>query len=147
MTSKQIMAYGGTVEQSVDGVTWVEIPECKGLAVPTVESEFLEATSLDSPGRAREYVKGMTDGGTISLSAGYTSAGYAQQIAAQARDEPTYYRTTMAPAFDQATGDVFQFRGWPTPQVEANDVGALVGMTIAIRVTGAITWTAGTAEA
>ena len=142
--SNQIIAYGATVERSTDGTTWTEIPECKGVAVPVVETEYLDATSLDSPNGFREYVKGMKDAGVISVPAGYTSAGYTQQLADQAAANSIYYRTTMKPAPDQSTGDVFEFRGFPTPQLEAGDVGELVMMTISIRTTGDVEWTAGT---
>lgn len=145
--SNQIIAYGALVERSLDGTTFTEIPECKGVAVPVVETEYLDATSLDSPNGFREYVKGMKDAGVISVPCGYTAAGYEQQIADQATSAPIYYRTTMKPAPNQSTGDVFTFRGFPTPTVEAGDVGELVAMTISIRTTGDVTWTKGTAAA
>lgn len=145
--SNQIIAYGALVERSLDGTTFTEIPECKGVAVPVVETEYLDATSLDSPNGFREYVKGMKDAGVISVPCGYTAAGYEQQLADQAAPAPIYYRTTMKPAPGQATGDVFTFRGFPTPTVEGGDVGELVAMTISIRTTGDVTWTKGTAAA
>lgn len=145
--SNQIIAYGATVERSTDGTTWTEIPECKGVAVPVVETEYLDATSLDSPNGFREYVKGLKDAGVISVPCGYTSAGYEQQLGDQAEAEPIYYRTTMKPAPDQTTGDIFEFRGFPTPQLEAGDVGELVMMSISIRTTGDVEWTAGTPAA
>ncbi|HEV8035976.1 phage tail tube protein [Yoonia sp.] len=145
--SQQIIAYGATVERSLDGTTYTEIPEAKGVAVPIVETDFLDATSLDSPNGFREYVKGLKDAGVISVPCGYTADGYEQQLADQASSTPAYYRTTMKAAPGQATGDVFEFRGFPTPQLEAGDVGDLVGMTISIRTTGDVTWTKGTAAA
>lgn len=144
--SQQITAYGATVERSLDGTTFTEIPEAKGVAVPVVESEYLDATTLDSPNGFREYVKGLKDAGIITVPAGYTAAGYEQQLADQASDTPVYYRTTMKAAPGQATGDVFEFRGFPTPQLEAGDVGELVAMTISIRTTGDVEWTKGTAS-
>ena len=145
--SNQIIAYGATVERSTDGTTWTEIPECKGVAGPVVETEYLAATSLDSPNGFREYVKGLKDAGVISVPCGYTSAGYEQQLGDQAEAEPIYYRTTMKPAPDQTTGDIFEFRGFPTPQLEGGDVGELVMMSISIRTTGDVEWTAGTPAA
>jgi hypothetical protein len=143
--SLQIIAYGALVERSDDGTSYTPIPECKGVAVPVVETEYLDATSLDSPNGFREYVKGLKDAGVISVPCGYTAAGYEQQLADQASDAPTYYRTTMKPATNQSTGDTFEFQGFPTPQLEAGAVGELVGMTISIRTTGDVTWTKGAA--
>lgn len=143
--SEQIIAYGATVERSTDGVAWDTIPECKGVAIPIVETDYQEATSLDSPNGFKEYVKGLKDAGVISVPAGYTAAGYEQQLADQAAPAAIYYRCTLKPQPSQSTGDKFEFRGFPTPSLEASDVGALIGLAISIRTTGDVTWTKGTA--
>ena len=81
--SEQIIAYGATVERSTDGTTWDPIPECKGVAVPVVTTEYQDVTNLDSPNGFREYIKGLKDAGEITVPAGYTAAGYEQQVADQ----------------------------------------------------------------
>ncbi|MCF7725779.1 phage tail tube protein [Sulfitobacter sp. M22] len=144
--SKQIIAYGALTERSDDeGATWESIPECKGIAIPMVETDYQDVTSLDSPNGFREYIKGLKDAGVLSVPCGYTSAGYEQQLADQALDVPVLYRTTMRAAPGQATGDIFEFSGFPTPQVEGGDIGAPVEMTVSIRTTGDVEWTKGTA--
>ena len=45
----------------------------------------------------------------------------------------------------QSAGDQFEFLGFPTPELEAGDIGAPVNMNIQIRLTGDVTWTKGTA--
>ncbi|MGP3725930.1 hypothetical protein [Cereibacter sphaeroides] len=145
MASKQIIAYGAKVERSTDGTTgWTVIPEAKGIAVPVVEQDYQDVTSLDSEGGYRDYIKGLKDIGQITIPMGYTSAGYAAMIADQEAPNPIHYRVTMKPAPDQSTGDVFEFRGFPVPQIEAGDLGAPVGINLNIRGTGAPTWTRGT---
>lgn len=143
--SNQIIAYGATVERSIDGTTWTEIPECKAVAIPMVETEYLDATSLDSPNGFREYVKGLKDAGVLAVTAGYTAAGYEQQIADQVAADSIYYRTTLKPQPNQSTGDSFEFRGFPTPTVQQTETGALIDMEVSIRTTGDVTWTRGTA--
>jgi len=144
MASKQIIAYGAAVERSDDdGTTWTSIPECKGVAIPMVETDYQDVTNLDSPNGFREYIKGLKDAGVISVPCGYTTAGYTQQLADQAQSAPILYRTTLKPAVDQTTGDIFEFSGFPTPQVEGGDIGAPVDMSVSIRTTGDVTWTAG----
>jgi hypothetical protein len=143
---QQIIAYGATVLRSVDaGTSWQPIAKCKGIAIPMVETDFQDVTSLDSPNGFREYIKGLKDAGVISVPCGYTADGYAQQIADQALDVPVLYKTTLKAAPGQATGDVFQFSGFPTPQVEGGDIGAPVEMSISIRTSGDVTWTKGAA--
>ena len=142
--SEQIIAYGASVERSTDDSSYTEIPECKGVAIPMVETDYPEATSLDSAGGFKEYIKGLKDAGVISVPAGYTAAGYEQQLADQAANGAIYYKVTLKKQPLQSTGDVFEFRGFPTPQVESSDTGSIIGMTISIRTTGNVSWTRGT---
>lgn len=143
MASKQIISYGATVERGTDGVTYTEIPECKGVAVPEVEQEYPEVTNLDSPNGFREYIKGLKDAGNIEVPCGYTRAGFEQQLADQAAPDAIYYRVTLRPQPDQTIGDKFTYRGFPTPRLAPGDVGAPIEMNIMIRVTGDFTWVAG----
>jgi hypothetical protein len=143
--TKQTIAWGGKVERSLTGAanSFTRIPEAKGLAVPQVSTEYQDATSLDSVGGFREYVKGLKDAGEITVNAGYTPLGYEQQLADQASNTPAYYRVTMPLTPGQTTGDLFEFQGYPTPSIQADDVGALIGMSVVIRTTGPVTWTKG----
>ena len=144
MPSRQIIAYGGSFERSLNNTTWARIPEAKGLGVPAVTQDYVDVTNLDSPDGFREYIKGLKDAGELSIPCGYTSAGFVQQHADNQAADAIYYRVTLKPAPDQSTGDVFTFRGFPTPSLEANDLGQPVGMTITIRTTGSFTFAAGT---
>jgi hypothetical protein len=146
MPSKQTIAWGGKVERSITGAanSYTRIPECKGLAVPQVSTEYQDATSLDSAGGFREWVPGLKDAGEITVNAGYTRAGYEQQLADQAATNPIYYRVTFPLAPGQTTPDVHDFRGYPTPAIQADDVGALISMSVVIRITGQPVWTPGT---
>lgn len=142
--SEAFIAYGATVERSVDGTTYTAIPECKGVAVPVVTQEYPEVTNLDSPNAFREYIKGLKDAGEITVPCNYTPAGYAQQVGDQNAAQAIYYRVTMPKAPSQTVGgDVFTYRGFPVPELEGNDVGAIVGMNVNIRTTGDVTWVQG----
>ena len=142
--TNQIIAYGAVTERSANGSTgWETIPECKGIAVPTVETDYIDVTNFDSPNGFKEYLPGLKDAGVINVNCGYTSAGYDQTLTDQASGLPIYYRTTLKPAPGQSTGDIFVFQGYPTPQVSGDDVAGVIGMTIVIRTTGDVTWTAG----
>ena len=147
MGAKKIIGFGGKQERSTDGVEFVKVIGCKGLAIPKVETEYLDATDLDSLDDFREWAKGLKDGGVIEMPCHYSSAGYAQQLADEAAAEPIYYRVTLRPAADQTTGDVFEYRGFPTPAVESGDLGELIGMMVSVRTTGGVEWTPGTPKA
>lgn len=140
--SEQIIPFGGTVEVSSDGSTYQEVPEAKSIPVPQTSQEYPEVTSLDSPGGFREYLAGLKDAGELSFQAGYTSAGYTLIDGLEGVN--AYWRVTFPLAAGQSTtGDVFTFRGFPTPAVDAGDVGAPVNMDVTVRVTGQPTFAAG----
>ncbi|MCB2130808.1 MAG: hypothetical protein KDE03_17515 [Rhodobacteraceae bacterium] len=142
--SEQIIAYGATVERSTDGSTWADIPECKGIAIPVVTTEYQEVTSLDSPNGFREYIKGLKDAGEVTVPMGYTADGYEAMVADQEAADSIYYRVTLKKQPSQTTsGDKFEFRAFPTPELEANDIGAPVNINLQLRMTGAPTWTKG----
>lgn len=145
MPTKATIAWGGKVERSLTGVlnSFTSIPEATGLAVPSVTTEYQDVTSLDSEGGFREFVKGLKDAGEISLACNYTPLGYEQQVADQAAPDAVFYRVTMPKAPGQTAGDLFTFRAFPTPALEANDVGAPTKMNITMRITGAVSWTKG----
>jgi hypothetical protein len=145
MPTKQTIVWGGKVERSLTGAanSYTSIPEAKGLVVPQITVEYQDATSLDSEGGFREYVKGLKDAGEITMEAGYTPLGYEQQVADQAAADAIYYKVTMPRAPGQTAGDVFTFRGFPSPSVTADDVGALASMSINIRITGGVVWVKG----
>lgn len=143
MASKQIISYGATVERSTDGITYTSIPECKGVAVPEVEQDYVDVTNLDSPNGYREYIKGLKDAGEIEVPCGYTSAGFEQQLADEAASDAIYYRITFKAAPNQTVGDQFLYRGFPTPKLAPGDIGEQIDMNITIRVTGDYTWIRG----
>lgn len=144
---KKIILKGALTERSVDGQAWTTIRGCKSLVIPTVETEFLDSTDLDSEGDWNEYERGMNDAGVLTVECNYDPDEATAQYADAALDEPVYYRTTLRAARNQATGDVFEFQAWPTPQPVGNGLGQLVGLNVALRTTGPMTRTAGTAAA
>jgi len=141
--SEQIIPFGGAVEVSDDNTTWVDVPEAKGMPVPQTTTEYPEVTSLDSPNGFREFIAGLKDAGEVSFQCGYTSAGYA--LIEGLDGVNCYWRVTFPLAPGQTTtGDVFTFRGFPTPAVDAGDVGAPINMDITVRITGAPAFAEGT---
>ncbi len=140
-----IIALGSLVERSQDGTTYTAIPEARGVAIPSITQEYVDATHLQSPGGFREYIKGLKDAGELSVPANYTTAGYTQQVADQNFNGTIKYRVTLPASPLQSTGDVFEFEGYPTPTIETGEAGEIVGMTITIRTTGDVDFTAGTA--
>lgn len=141
--SEAIIPFGGSVEVSSDGSAYTEIPECRGIPVPTKTQEYPEVTSLDSTNGYREFIAGLKDPGELSFEANYTEAG--MTLIEGLDGVLAYVRVTFPQQPSQtSSGDVFTFRAFLTATPQANDVGAPVTMTIQARVSGARTFTAGT---
>lgn len=141
MATKQRIVYGATTEWGTDGSTWANVPECKGLAVPVIEIEYLDATHFESEDGYREYVPGLKDAGSVTIPCGYSSAGYATAHGYMEDSTLVYFRTEMPLEAGQTTGDIFEFTGYVTPQLETNEVGAIIAMNLVIRTSGAPTFT------
>ena len=146
MATNQRIVYGATSKWSTNGSTFTDIPECKGIAVPTIEVEYQEATHLQSPGGFREYVAGLKDAGAITIPCGYSSDGYASAHTYMTDGTLIYFETTMPTETGQSSGDVFAFTGYLVPQLETNEVGAIIALNLAIRTTGQPTFTEGAAS-
>lgn len=144
MATKQRIVYGATSEWSGDGGTTFEnIPEAKGLVVPTVETDYPEVTSLDSPNGFREFIPGLKDAGQISIPAGYTTAGYAEAVGYQTNGTLVEFKTTMPLETGQTVADTFEFTGYVTAALETNEIGEPIAMNINIRTSGDVTFTEG----
>ncbi|PIE10051.1 MAG: hypothetical protein CSA72_10585 [Rhodobacterales bacterium] len=129
-----IIGWGGTVRRSVDaGQNWVELIEVKTPIVPEVEFEFKEATHIKSPGRAREYVRGLSDVSEIEIPQNYTKAGFQQQYNDQESGDLIMYEIELS------DGVKFAFSGYPTVRVSDVPVDDVVQMVTKIRISGPVT--------
>ena len=146
MATKQRIVYGATSKWGTDGSTWADIAECKGIAVPTVEVEYQDATHFQSPSGFREYVAGLKDAGAIEIPCGYSSAAYALAHGYMTNGTLVYFQTIMPTETGQVVGDTFEFTGYVTPKLETNAVGDIISMMLAVRTSGAPTFTAATTE-
>lgn len=134
MTTNAHVAVSATIEYSTDGgTTWTPVVEAKSAPVPQVETDYQEATSLDSNGW-KEYLPGLKDGGEIEFSANYTGAGYAALAALDA--------TVVGWKVTFDNGDAFEFDAIPTTTPDNTEVGEVRMMTTALKVSGGVTYTA-----
>ncbi len=138
----EILFYGATVERSDDDTSYTSIPNVTSVALPEVAPEYIDVTSLDSTGSYREYIEGLFDAIDVTMEQGYSRAVMTQYEA----DKGTllYYRITFkSPDGGTTTGDVIKFQGLRRGSPVTDDIGSNVGFSNTIRVSGAVTWTAG----
>lgn len=116
--------------------TYTNVAEIKNIEGPSSTRETVDTTSLDTVGGYRTFITGFRDGGTVTLSMNFTSAGYALLLADFESNTMNKYKITL---MDNST---IEFSGMITdmPLTIPEDV-VLVNVTI--KVSGRPTFTAG----
>lgn len=143
--SKQKILWGAKLEASTDdGATWEVIAESSGIVVQESEPEYIDVTSLDSPGRSREFIQGMFDPGSTDLEIGYTPDSYEKLLGWKMNGTLVKFKSTL-PAYEgQSTGDVFECAGYVNPKVvNGTDVTAALKISMGIKFSGEMSRTKG----
>ncbi|MDK3017625.1 phage tail protein [Pseudodonghicola flavimaris] len=122
---------------------YVVIPGCKTVGIPEENPEYRDRTSLDSPGRTKEYGVGLTDVGELTLSCFYSTALYAQASAYKAASTLVYFRVKLPAMGAQVAGDTFEYRAYVNPGMPATDQDGDLMTDLKLRPSGLITWTEG----
>jgi len=144
MADKVIAGDLCTINWSDDGATWTEIPGCKTVGIPEETQEYRDRTSLDSPGRSKEYGVGLTDISELTLSCFYSAALYEQALAFKESQVPVYFQVVLpAVPGDQLTGDEFEYRAFVNPSIPSLDVDGDLMTDLKLRPTGQVSWTKG----
>ncbi|WP_417839829.1 hypothetical protein [Tritonibacter scottomollicae] len=134
------------IEWSVDEVegNFAVIKGCKTVGIPEENPEYRDRTSLDSPGRTREYGVGLTEVSELTLSCFYSAELYEQALAFKASGVPVFFRVKLPMIGDQATnGDVFAYKAFVNPSIPAVDQDGDLMTDLKLRPTGLINWTKG----
>lgn len=135
------------IEWSEDGqeANWSIIPGCKTVGIPEVTPTYKDRTSLDSPGRSKEYGVGMDDSSEVTLSCFYSAALYSQAAAYKAARKLVYFRVKLPPAEGQSTGDIFAYRAYVSPSMPSTDQDGDLMTDLKLKPSGVLSWTEGAA--
>ena len=68
--SDALLGWGASV-QFHNGTALIELVEVVSFPLPDDETDDVEVTHLKSPGRRREYISGLIDGGTVDVEMNY----------------------------------------------------------------------------
>jgi hypothetical protein len=141
MTEARI-GWGGEVHLSTDNTeaNLVELSEITNVGFPQDEADEHEVTHLKSPGRRKEFLQGLIDGGEIPLTGNYVPGGATDLLLTAAKTTGDYRKMKIVVPDDSGTGaadwnfvfSVFIKRYAPDG-MEAN---APITFTAAARVTG-----------
>ena len=128
------------VEWSADDVdlNYAVIKGCKTVGIPEVSQKYRDRTSLDSPGRFKQYGLGLKDTGELTLSCFYSSSLYEQALAFNAVGKPVFFRVKLPAAEGQAAGDVFKYQALVTPSNPTVDQDGDLMTDLKLRPTGEV---------
>lgn len=82
MAGIQAMGTSLTLKKAGDEGTDIVLPHLVSIGEQASESEEIDVTTLDSPNRAKEYIQGAKDPGTIEVTANNLFDGTAEKIKA-----------------------------------------------------------------
>lgn len=87
MATAAIIGAGTTFEVSTDGgSTYVRLAEINSITPPSDNLDIIDATSMDSPNRTREYITGFNDPGECTLEMNFIPGSTSDQKIIQIRD-------------------------------------------------------------
>lgn len=136
MSTSAVLTQGTKFAVSADGSppSFSNIPEIKTIGGPDGSAPTIDVTDLDST--AREYVLGLKDEGSFSLTINYIPANtvHAQLRTAWANRTLMQFRVTFA---DSGT-TVWEFDGYVTGFSQNAGVDTVLEATVGIKITGAI---------
>lgn len=87
MTEARI-GWGGALFLATDNTeaTLTELTEVVDVGFPTDETDEVEATHLKSPGRRKEFISGLIDGGEFTATINYVPGGATDLLLTDAKD-------------------------------------------------------------
>jgi hypothetical protein len=143
MTEARI-GWGGELHLSTDDTeaNLVELAEVRDVSFPQDEADEHEVTHLKSPGRRKEFIQGLIDGGEFTATFNYDPGSATDLLLTAAKDAGTHRKTRIVVPDDSGTGtadwnftfSTFVRRYAPEP-MEPN---APITATATFRVTGAV---------
>lgn len=141
MTEARI-GWGGELWLSTDNTeaNLVELDEVRDVGFPQDEADEHEVTHLKSPGRRKEFIQGLIDGGEMTATFNYAPGGTTDLALTDAKNTGTTRKIRIVIPDDSGTGaadwnmvtSVFVKR-WAPDRMEAN---APITATATFRVTG-----------
>lgn len=138
-TQKASIGWGGEVHLH-NGTALVELKQVVSFGLPEDETDEVETTHLKSPGKRREFISGLTDGGEVEVGLNYRPGSDTDILIRSARaagdarpvkfvipedGEPAWEIDTTAIVRRHARGDVA--------------AGDKMEATVTFRITGAST--------
>ena len=139
MASNAISGVGTKIYRKAAG-EWLPMAEVNSISGPGMSRETIDVTSLDSNAGYREFISGIRDAGTVSLSMNFTHDTYSQAKADFESDVANEYKIVV----NNPTKTTLQFSGLVTELPLNVEVADKISADVTIKISGAVTLTDGT---
>ncbi|MDD2870237.1 phage tail tube protein [Neomegalonema sp.] len=138
MSSNAGIGWGIKLEQSADGTAWTELAEVSHVTPPNYEAETIDVTHYQSEGKRREFISGLSDGGTGSITLNHVpgSATETLLISLQKSGEASKFRISWP-----KSGPKWVFEGIVASYAIDPPVDGKMTAEVSIKVTGDTTIT------
>jgi hypothetical protein len=139
--SAALLGYGTTVAiATLDSpADFVELGEVVDVTPPNAQIEQVDVTHMQSPDRVREFIAGLTDYGSMTLSMNYIPGGSTDDLILEWRSSGAnrYVQITYPSTASPRPTDTFLgfIEGYETSATVADKMSA----TLTIKVAGAVT--------
>lgn len=132
----------GTVFERAEGVGWEALGSMGDLEGPSRSREALETTAHDSPDGYREFIKGLKDGGEVTMTVNYDPRETSHQSLDDdyENDENVNYRIRLLP--DTPDEYTWAFSGIITDLGDSYPVDDIMERDVTIKISGKPTLTA-----
>lgn len=100
------IGWGGKVYLSTDNTeaNLAELAEVVDCTFPTDETDEVEATHLQSPGRRKEFIAGLIDGGEVTITNNYDPGSATDLLLTAAKDAGTARKVRFVIPDNSGTG-------------------------------------------
>jgi hypothetical protein len=143
MTDARI-GWGGELWVSTDNTeaNLVELSEVREVGFPQDETDEHEVTHLKSPGRRKEFIQGLIDGGEFTATLNYDPGDATDLLLTSAKDTGTTRKVRICIPDTSGTGTIewnFTFSAFVKRYAPENmEANAPITSTVTFRVTGAV---------
>lgn len=138
MASNAISGVGTKIYRKKAG-EWLPMAEVNSISGPGMSRETIDVTSLDSNAGYREFISGIRDAGTVSLSMNFTHDTYTQAKADFESDVANEYKIVV----NDSTQTTLQFSGLVTELPLNVEVADKISADVTIKISGAVALTEG----
>lgn len=133
------IGYGATVSFKIGAATAVVLAEVTSIGLPNPQIAEVDATHFNSPGRAREYIAGLIDNGTITIGINYDAGSTTDDTIIAAMAETAPITVTVTIPTSSGTAEKFNFPGIVNGYEKEIPIDDRQTATVSVRVAGAVT--------